>query len=81
METILRLKVWKCESLSCVWLFATPRTGAHQAPLSRNSPGKTTEVGSHFPLQGIFPLQGLKLGLLHHRQVLYHLSHVMTVKN
>ena len=40
-----------------------------------NSPGKNTEVGSHSLLQGIFLTQGLNLGLLHCRQILYHLSH------
>ena len=40
-----------------------------------NSPGKNTGVGSHFLLQGIFPTQGLTLGLPHHRQILYRLSH------
>ena len=39
-----------------------------------NSPGKNTGVGSHSLLQRIFPTQGLKLGLPHCRQVLYHLS-------
>ena len=29
----------------------------------------------HFLLQGIFPTQGLNLGFLHCRQILYHLSH------
>ena len=40
-----------------------------------NSPGKNTGVGSHFPLQRIFPTQGSNSGLLHCRQILYHLSH------
>ena len=40
-----------------------------------NFPGKSTEVGCHFLLQGIFPTQGSNLGLLHLRQTLYHLSH------
>ena len=40
-----------------------------------DSPGKNTGVGSHFLLQGIFPTQGLNLGLLHCRQILYGLSH------
>ena len=30
-----------------------------------NSPGKNTRVGCHSLLQGIFPTQGMKLGLLH----------------
>ena len=33
-------------------------------------------MGCHFFLQGIFPTQGLNLGLLHCRQTLYHLNHL-----
>ena len=40
-----------------------------------NSPGQNTGMRSHFLLQEIFPTQGLNLGLLHCRQMLYHLSH------
>ena len=40
-----------------------------------NSPGKNTGAGCHFLLQRIFPTQGSNLGLLHCRQILYHLSH------
>ena len=40
-------------------------TVAHQAPLPWDFPGKNTGVGCHFLLQGIFPTQGLNLGLLH----------------
>ena len=32
---------------------------------SWNSPGKNTRVGCHALLQGLFPIQGLNLGLLH----------------
>ena len=38
-------------------------------------PGKNTRVGSHSLLQGFFLTQGSNLGLLHYRQILYHLSH------
>ena len=41
----------------------------------RDSPGKTTVVGCHALLQGIFPIQGSNPGLLHCRQILYCLSH------
>ena len=41
----------------------------------RYFPGKNTGVGCHLLLQGIFPTQGLNLGLLHRRRILYHLSH------
>ena len=37
-----------------------------------NSPGKNTGMGSY---EGIFPTQDSNLGLLHCRQILYHLSH------
>ena len=40
-----------------------------------NSPGKNTRVGCHSLLQGIFPTQGLNLGLLYCRRILYQLSH------
>ena len=32
-------------------------------------------MGSHSLLQGIFPTEGLNLGLPHLRQILHHLSH------
>ena len=38
-------------------------------------PGKSTGVGCHFLLQGVFPTQGWNLGLPHCRQMLYHLSY------
>ena len=57
---------------SC-WLFATPWTVAYQdSPW--DFPGKSTRVGCHFLLQGIFPTQGSNPGLLHCRQMLYCLS-------
>ena len=40
-----------------------------------NSPRKNTGVGSHSLLQGIFPTQGLNLGLLHWMQSFYCLNH------
>ena len=40
-----------------------------------DSPGKNIGVGCHALVQGIFPTQGLNPGLLHYRQILYHLSH------
>ena len=52
----------------------------HGLQLSRflcpwDSPGKNTGVGFHFLLQEISPTQGLNTGLLHCRQIPYHLSH------
>ena len=37
---------------------------------TQNSPGKNSGMGGHFLLQGIFPTQGLNLGLPHCRQTL-----------
>ena len=45
--------------LSSVWLFATPWTVAHQAPLSMGFCRQQYWRGCHFLLQGIFPTQGL----------------------
>ena len=38
-------------------------------------PDKNTEVDCHLLLQGIIPSQQSNPGILHYRQVLYHLSH------
>ena len=51
-----------------------PHGLAHQALLSLNSPGNNAEVGCYALLQGIFLTQGLNLGLLLCKQILYHLS-------
>ena len=40
-----------------------------------NSPGQNTIVGSLFLIQGIFPNQGLNVGLPHCRLILHQLSH------
>ena len=46
-----------------------------------NSLDKNTRVGCHSFLQGIFPTQGLNLGLLHCRQILYCLKHQRSPKH
>ena len=65
----------KVKLLGHVLLFATPWTVAYQVLHPWGLPGKSTEVGRHFLLQGIFPTQGSNPGLLHCRQTLYRLSH------
>ena len=42
---------------------------------AREAPKDTFTLGCHSLLQVIFPTQGSNLGLLHCRQILYHLSH------
>ena len=58
--------------LSPVRLFVTSWTRAHQAPLSRDSPGRNTGVGCHSLFQGIFLTQGSNLCPLHWQLTLYH---------
>ena len=69
------LSLYVCESLSHLQLFVTPWTVACQASLSWNSLGKSTGVDCHSLLQRNFPTQGSNPGLLHHRQILYHLKY------
>ena len=66
----------KVKSLSPVRLFATSWAVACTRLLHPwDFLGKSTGVGCHFLLQGIFPSQGSNPGLPHCRQMLYHLSH------
>ena len=44
-----------------------------------NSPGQSIGMGCHSLLQGIFPIQGWSPSLLHCRQILYHLSHQVSL--
>ena len=59
------------KSLSCARLLRPHGPVAHQLLCPWDSPGKSTGVGCHFLLQGIFPTQGWKLSLLYllHEQV------------
>ena len=63
-----------CESLSHVQL-CNPMDCSCWAPLSMKFSRPAHRVSCHFLLQGIFPTQGSNPGLLHCRQILYHLSH------
>ena len=55
-----------CNPMDC----SLPGSSVHA-----DSPDKNSGVGCHVLLQGIFPTQGFYPGLLHGRQILYHLSH------
>ena len=74
---MLLMHIWKVKvkSLSRVWLFATRRTVAYQAPLPVRFSRQEYWSGCHFLLQEIFPTQGLNPSLPHCRQTLYRLSH------
>ena len=64
------LVAWSCPTL-CDTMDCSPSGSS----VHGDSPGKNTGVGCHSLLQGIFPPQGWNSGLLHYRQILYHLSH------
>ena len=55
-----------CDPVDC----SPPGSSVHG-----DSPGKSTGVGCHALLQGVFPTQGLNPDLPHCRQILYRLSH------
>ena len=68
--------LFKCEVLVtqlCLTL-ATPWTVARQAPLSMEFSRQQYWNGLQFPSPEDLPDPGIELGLLHFRQILYHLS-------
>ena len=78
IEMLHKIASLKNESecmLSCGYLFATPWTVAHQAPLFMEFPRQECWSGCQPLLQAIFLTQGSNPGLLHYRQILYHLNH------
>ena len=62
---------------SHVRLFVIPWTVACQALLSVGFSRQEYWSGCHFLFQGIFPTQGSNLQLLHCKQFLYHMSHLL----
>ena len=77
-----KLNTWWCHFYEVKWSHSVVSNslwphGLWPTRLLRpwNFPDKSTGVGCHFLLQGIFPTQGSNPGLLHCRQTLYHLSH------
>ena len=84
-ETGQQGKRWRIKDISCSYILAENEGEDHSVMSDSlrphgsyslwNSPGQNTGVGSHSILQGIFPTQGLNLGLLHCRWILYQLSH------
>ena len=64
-----------CCAQSCLTLCNPMDRSPPASSVHGDSPGKTTRMGCHALLQGIFPTQGSNPGLLHCRQILYHLSH------
>ena len=62
-----------CESETCSVVSYSLQPHGLYSPW--NCPSQNTGVGSHSLLQAIFPTQGSNPGLLHHRRILYQLSH------
>ena len=64
--------------INCIWLLTGYEPGReldNSRTLCTEFSGKNIGVGSESLLQGIFWTQGLNLGLLHCKWILYHLSH------
>ena len=68
-------KECRVKLLSCVRLFATPRTIAYHTPPSMGFSRREPWSGLPFPSQRIFLTQGSNLGLPHCKQMLYRLSY------
>ena len=62
-------------SLSCICLFGTLDCSPPESSVHGILHAIILEWVCHSLLQGIIPTKGLNPGLLHSRQVLYHLSH------
>ena len=62
-------------SQSCLTLCNLMDCSPPGSSVHGDSPGNNTGVHCHALFQGIFPTQGLNLGLPHCRQILYQLSH------
>ena len=72
----IRFSVLCCaQSLSCVQLFVTPWPVTCQAPLSMGILQARILEWVAIPSSRVFPTQRSNPGLLHCRQILYHLSH------
>ena len=68
--SVLCLGAQSCPTLCNPMDCSSPGSSVHGDSLGNNA-----EVGCYALLQGIFPTQGSNPGLLHCRQILYHLSH------
>ena len=73
-EIKMKVKV-KVKSLSCVRLFATPRTVACQAPMSMEFSRHEYWSGYPFPSPGESSWPRDQIRFLHCRQILYQLSY------
>ena len=63
-EQVRQRACMRANHFSCVPFLVTPWTGAARLLCPWDSPGKSTGVGRHALLQGIFPTQGLRPSLM-----------------
>ena len=75
MTKVKVLATRSCPSVCNPMDYSQPSSSVHV-----HSPGKNTRVGCHSLLQGIFLTPGSNMGLLHCRQMIYHLSHLGSLK-
>ena len=80
LEQLLIKRPESVKMLRCVRLFVTPWTVACQVPLSMGFSRQEYWSGLPFPSSGDLPDPGIELGLLHCRQILYHLRHQRSPK-
>ena len=66
--------------LSRIQLFNPMDCSPPGSSVDGDSPGKNTRVGSNALIQGIFPTQGSNPAVLRYWQILYQLSHRMSLK-
>ena len=71
---------WKCYSLSRVWLFVTPWTVAHQAPVSMEFSRQEYWSGLPLPSPGDLLRDRTRVSCTA-RQILYHLTHQGSQRN
>ena len=76
--------MWMCVVLclvaqSCLTLCNPVDSTPPGSSVHGNSPGKNTGVSCHALLQKIFPTKGSNPGLTHFRQILYQLSHQVSI--
>ena len=64
---------------SCLTLYDSMDYSPSGSSVHGDSPGKNSGVGCHTLLQGIFPTQGLNPDILHFRQSLHCLSHLLAI--
>ena len=69
-KALLVVELLSC--VGCFWDCSPPGSS-----VCGNFPGKSTGVGCHFLLQGIYPTQGLNSHLLPGRWILYHMSQLV----